>query len=251
MLCGDASIRATSHYGEVIAPIKCRSWLCENCAPLRQGQLESRCIHGKPNRFVTITCRRGQFETKEEAAAAISAAWRTVVLRWRRKQKWHKAEYICVFEPHKSGWPHLHILWKGHWIDWSWLSEQMTMLLNSPIVHISAINSAKQAAFYVAKYFSKNPEKFGNSKRYWTSKNWPKAHDTDAPRAFPETIECNMVPTRCIDLVKSWFRESKEVWHIKSRVFGWGELVDETTGEVHPRPPDAQIYEFHAAFDDG
>lgn len=243
MFCRDSTIRAGTVYGEVAAPIKCRSWNCPECGPERQRQLQSTCINGKPNRFITITCRRGQYHTPEDAAAAIAKAWRTVIQRWRRQQKWHRCEYICVFEPHASMWPHMHILWRGHWIEWSWLSDQMKQLLNSPRVHVSAIKSPKQAAFYVAQYFTKAPTKFGNSKRYWTSRKYGKPYNTDAPRAFPKGMAVSRVPQPIHKILTDWIADSRAIWHIKSRIFGWGELVDETTGEIFPRPPDAETWE--------
>lgn len=249
MFCGETSIRASTHYGETIATIKCRSWGCPECAETRQRQLQSQCINGKPNRFLTITCRAGQFGSKEANAAAIAKAWRTVVQRWRRQEKWHKCQYICVFEPHISGWPHLHILYRGHWMRQQWLSDQMNALLNSPRVHISAIHNSKQAAFYVAKYFSKGPQKFGNSKRYWTSQDYAKPYNTDAAPAFPKGIPVCMVPKPASELLQSWYHESRQVWTIRNKIFMWGELVDEQTGEIFARPPDAVLYEFGSAWD--
>lgn len=247
MLCRDSTIRLATDYGEVAAPIKCRAWTCEMCAPERQAQMQSTCINGKPNRFITITCRRGQFATPEEAAAAIAKAWGTAVLKWRRLNKWHKCEYFCVFEATKAGWPHLHVLWRGHWLDYQWLSKLMSKLLNSPRVHVSAINTRKQAAFYVSKYFSKAPVRFGTCKRYWSSRNFGKPYNTDAPRAFPDGMKPSMVPRPITEIVKEWIRDRKDIWHIKERLFGWGQIVDTITGEVHGPPPDAEPYEWQNA----
>lgn len=222
--CREQSIKASCQFGEIAAAIKCRSWNCELCAPWRQRQLQARAIEGKPNRFITITCRVGQFGSKEGNARAIAAAWRTVVLRWRRLNKWHKCEYLCVFEPHISGWPHLHVLWSGHWIGWQWLRDQMIQLLNSQHVHVSRIRGEKSAAFYVAEYFSKAPTRFGTAKRYWTSKLWPKCKLTDAPKAFPKDIPIIRVNTPIQEIVASWRRAYKNVCEIPPDLWGWGTL---------------------------
>lgn len=251
MFCGETSIRASSHYGEVATAIKCRSWGCPDCFEMRQRRLASQCINGKPNRFITITCRYGEFGTKEKAAAAIAKAWRDTVKQWRRLQSWHKCEYIAVFEPTDHGWPHLHILWRGHWIAQQWLSAQMNTRLNSPIVDIRAVDSARQRAFYVSTYFSKAPERFGTSKRYWSSRNYGKPYDTDVEPAFPKGTHPVMVPRTIGELLQAWYRESKTVWQIKNRIFGWGELVNEETGEVYARPSEAAPHEWGVAFDDG
>lgn len=222
MYCRERSVIASTPFGEVAAAIKCRSWLCPECAVWRQKCLMSQCIIGKPNRFLTITCRPGEFGSMETNAKAIAAAWRTVVQRWRRLAKWHKCEYICVFEPHESGWPHLHVLWRGHWIGQAWLSEQMSALLNSPVVHVSRIKGAKSAAYYVAKYFSKTPTRFGTAKRYWTSKNYGKCTDTDAEPVFRKGIPKTMSRDSIDDHIRDWHRRSKVVWYVGTDIAGWG-----------------------------
>lgn len=249
VLCRDATIRASTELGEVATPLKCKSWHCEECGPERQHQLQNRCIRANPHRFITITCRRGEAATPEDAAKKLADAWRTIVRRWRRLEAHHRCEYICIFEKHKSGWPHLHILWKGHWVSWKWLSNQTRELLNSPHVDIRRIDSTKQCVAYVAKYLSKSPERFGTCKRYWTSKGWPKHRDTDAPKVFPEQIKVAIVPKRLHEILSEWVREDRDIWHYKMKLFGWGELYDENTGEIFARPPDAEPYVPDNAFD--
>lgn len=235
MFCGEQSILTTSDFGEIAAPVKCKRWSCENCSEWRQRCLQARCIEGKPNRFITFTCRRGQFPDEGTTAQAMVKAWRTIVLRWRRLNKWHKCEYIAVFEPHVSGWPHMHILWKGHWIDQQWLSQQGTALLNSHHQSVSKIKDARSAAFYVAKYFSKAPAKFANCKRYWTSKNWPKLTLIDADRAFHNGFPFGLVDARIETLIAEWKRHGKEVWHRKPDLAGWGALWKPPSGRLSAR----------------
>lgn len=224
MFCREQSIQANSNFGQVAAPIKCRSWLCPNCAEWRQKCLMSQCINGKPNRFITITCRAGQFGTKEGNAAAIVRAWRIIVQRWRRKRPWHRCQFIAVFEPHESGWPHLHVLWRGHWLDQEWLSEQTTELLNSPVAHVSLIKGRKSAAFYVAKYFSKAPLKFGTCKRYWTSQKFAKSYSTDAEPVFRKGYPIERRNQRIGQIESDWKRAGKTVWRAGKDIIGWGVL---------------------------
>lgn len=246
MFCGEQSILATSHFGQVAAPVKCKRWNCPNCVDWRQRCLMARCIEGRPNRFITFTCRRGQFPTANETAKAMVAAWRTIVQRWRRLNKWHKCEYLAVFEPHESGWPHMHILWKGHWLDQKWLSDQARELLNSPVQGVSKIADIKSAAHYVAKYFSKAPQKFGTCKRYWTSKNWPKLLHIDAGRAFHNGFPIELVNNRISDIVATWTRYGKPVWQKPPDVHGWGALWEPPTLPRRPRPPPwADAFGFH------
>lgn len=235
--CREQSIKASCHFGEVAAPIKCRSWHCPDCGPWRQSCLQARGIEGKPNRFLTITCRRGRYPTPEATAAAISEAWRTAVRRWRRLNSWHRCEYLCVFEPHKSGWPHLHVLWKGHWLAYRWLQAQMQELLGSPIVHVSQIGGERSAVYYVTKYFSKAPARFGKLKRYWTSKNWPKLHNTSVTPAFRKGFPIDRVNQPIQEIEKDWKRWGKEIWRSPPEVIGWGVLFNPLKDRVATGPP--------------
>lgn len=65
--------------------------------------------------------------------------------------------------------PHMHILWRGGYIDQRWLSKQMRIRIGAPVVWISLIRDKQKAAEYCGKYFSKRPIRFGNTKRYWRS----------------------------------------------------------------------------------
>lgn len=208
----------------------------------------ARCIEGKPNRFLTITCRANQFGSKAANAQAISKAFAAAVLAWRRQEKHHKCQYIAVFEPHVSGWPHLHVLWKGNWISQKWISGFMSTNLNSPIVHVSRIKGAKSAAFYVAKYFSKAPEKFGNSKRYWTSKLWPKLVHIDAQRAFHKGFPIELVNKRITEILETWKRYNRQVWTRPPDIVGWGVLweASDNTLEKH-KPPWVHSFGFQVS----
>lgn len=238
MFCGEQSILASSHFGQTAAPVKCRRWDCPNCAEWRQRCLQARAMEGKPNRFITLTCRRGQYSSPLEAAKAMVAAWRTIVRRWRRLKHYHRCEYLCVFEPHISGWPHMHVLWKGHWIDQKWLSEQGAELLNSPVQHVFKIKNAQQAVAYVTKYFVKAPSKFGKLKRYWTSKNWPKLKVIHEDKAFHKGFPIELVNQRIAEIVATWKRYNKLIWETPPDIVGWGCLW-EPGGEPHPvkKPP--------------
>lgn len=237
MFCRETSIVATSSFGQVAAPVKCKRWTCPNCAEWRARCLMARGMEGKPNRFITFTCRRGQFPNELETAKAMVAAWRTIVLRWRRLRKYHKCEYLAVFEPHASGWPHMHILWRGHWIDQEWLSQQGMALLNSPVQHVFKVRDEKSAAAYVTKYFSKAPTKFGTLKRYWTSKNWPKLRHIDAGRAFHKGFPIDRVNRRIEEIVSEWKRYLREVWTRPPDVSGWGLLWEPPRSKPDAKPP--------------
>jgi len=124
--------------------------------------------NGRPNKFITLTSRyRPEEMTPDAAAKQLVHAWRMVVQRGKRDGVFQDIQYICVFELTKKGWPHLHILARCTFLAQEWLSDRLRDYADSPIVHVRAINSEKRAAWYVAKYTAKAPEKFHGCKRYW------------------------------------------------------------------------------------
>lgn len=216
--CGEhTAVKETRTEVEAIS-LRCRSWLCDHCYPTRKRGLMANMIGGKPNTFLTLTCRRSEFDKPEDAARALSHAWRLVRLRAIRESKrdltkrpqpagpapeggWPrmkdgttprqviltdgKLPFITVVEAHKSGWPHLHILARSKWIGWQWLSLQMTALLNSPIVSVMRLTEKGRIAAYCAKYCGKCAHKYDTTKRYWQSHDFDLRLDEDgkdAPR---------------------------------------------------------------------
>lgn len=130
--------------------------------------LQKDAANGEPNRFITLTSKyRPDEMTPDEAAQQLVHAWRMVIQRAKRNGLIKECQYIAVFELTKKGWPHLHILARCGWLQQAWLSHRLREYAESPRVDIRKIKSKARAAWYVAKYTSKAPEKFQGCKRYW------------------------------------------------------------------------------------
>lgn len=147
----------------------CRSWSCSSCAKDRARGLIAEAKKGKPQRFITLTVNPSWFDSPEERARRLVAAWRLVRRRFLKLHPNAKCEFIAVFEKTKLGEPHLHICQRGAYIPQRWLSKQMEELIGAKIVDISYIRDQKKVALYVAKYLGKEPHQFGSLKRYWRS----------------------------------------------------------------------------------
>jgi hypothetical protein len=80
--------------------------------------------------------------------------------------------FLAVFEQHKSGWPHLHLLARTGYLSQKWLSEQMNQLADSPVCYVTLVKGADKIAHYCAKYVGKQPFHFGTAKRYWSSRDY-------------------------------------------------------------------------------
>lgn len=174
-LCGEwTGKRVDMLTGEVHAgAIWCKSWHCEYCAPIRKKQLQRQAADGNPDKFITLTSRyRPDEMTPHEAAQELVHAWRMVIQRGKRDKVFKDIQYIAVFELTKKGWPHLHILARCSFMAQDWLSARLKQYADSPVCHIRAVKSAKRAAWYVAKYTAKSPEKFEGCKRYWRTRGY-------------------------------------------------------------------------------
>lgn len=172
MLCRDASLVKHITNGRELRPLRCKCWGCERCAPERTRDLKGLCRRGAPNRFLTLTRRAKKGDDPHKAAQELAHAFLLLRNRIKKKYGLKKLAYIAVFERHKSGQPHLHIMLRCRYIPQKWLSEQMDDLLQSPIVDIKYVTDRGRVAAYVAKYIAKAPERFDGCKRYWRSQDY-------------------------------------------------------------------------------
>lgn len=84
-------------------PLKCRSWSCEYCQPLRRRQLIAAAISGEPNTFITLTANPKLGTSPTHRARMIVAAWRQI-RRWAAQFDGNGSiPFIAVFERHASG----------------------------------------------------------------------------------------------------------------------------------------------------
>lgn len=165
--CGETSFISHQGHDLVVARFRCKSWTCPHCAPKRLKRLAKEAYLGRPTKFLTLTARAHDGWTPDEAAASLVESWKRMREAIQERFNTGIIPFIAVFERHKSGWPHLHILFRGPYIPQRWISRYMARRIDSPIVDIRAIKSRKRAAAYVAKYISKAPDQFRGRKRYW------------------------------------------------------------------------------------
>lgn len=250
-ICREHSIVKGDNATRVAISLKCRSWGCDHCQPMRQKQLMAELCGGSPDVAITLTTRRVPRLSPSQAAKRLSHAWRVCRLRAIRESKrnpkkhpmpfgaapaegWtprpdgtvprmvelkdHRLPFMAVVEKHLSGWPHIHLLARAGWISWQWLSEQMRDLCDGQHVHVSRIRSKSQAAGYAAKYAGKASEKFLTTKRYWQSKDYDQREDQD-PKTKP-------LPGHGWDV---WPKQVLEL------AYGWKELGWEIVVETYDR----------------
>ena len=111
-------------------------------------------------RILTLT-------TSDEALASgkdIHQSWRALLMRLRRR--YGHFEYIGVKEV-KGGRVHLHLVFRGSYMEQVQLSAMWRAIHLSPVVDIRAVWSQRGGVRYLAKYLAK-----GAGNRYWVSYNW-------------------------------------------------------------------------------
>lgn len=172
MYCGHTGLVKSVGPVTQVLKFRCKTWACPHCQKKLRRRLIARAKKGKPQRLITLTVNPAHFETPDEAARALTSAWRRARQQLKRHHRHKSIEFLAVFEEHKSGWPHLHILARCGYIAQKWLSRYMRERIASPIVDLRKIRSAKHAAIYVAKYIAKAPKRFEGCKRFWTSKHY-------------------------------------------------------------------------------
>lgn len=170
--CGEQTLSSGTPERITAISLRCRAWTCPDCYHDRKRRLMREMSAGQPNKFITLTMRRVEGMTAEQAAKRLSHAWRLCRLRIIRHAKLKSLPFIAVVEKHKSGWPHLHILARMPWFSQKLLSTWMAELCDGPNVWIEHLDKSSKAVSYCAKYCGKCAQKIGTTKRYWQSRDY-------------------------------------------------------------------------------
>lgn len=198
MLCGSTTLLQVLPGKARAFSLRCKSWHCSYCRPMRRKRLVRLAMSGEPTTFLTLTSKLEPGEFAADKARTMIAAWRKLRDRIKAKWRYDRLEYLVVLEATKQGWPHLHILMRSKYIPQAWLSEQWRDLTGAHIVDIRRIDGARGAAAYVSKYVGKEPHHYGTLKRYFRSQRWErnptkKPDQTEWRNATVEEINCTVV----------------------------------------------------------
>lgn len=136
-------------------PAPCNRWECPECGEYKKSVLYHRLRGHKGQRFMTLTCNPARYATPNEAYRSMSLSFTSLVKRVRRKYPAKRFEYVMVWEQTRKGWPHLHVLVSGPWIEQAWLSRQWDDLTGAAIVDIRYVRSGVKTASYLSKYLTK------------------------------------------------------------------------------------------------
>lgn len=164
-------VNGTNVHGEIIS-LRCKRWQCEHCNPLNRYQVMQAAKRGMPNLFVTLTVPPHKYDSYDDQARDMR---RGLVLLRRHIEKRFRVKnipFIVVFEKHKSGAPHMHLLMRGPYMHQRVLLALWRNIMGSGGVNIKFIRNTAKVLFYITKYIGKDLAKFEGCKRYWKSQNY-------------------------------------------------------------------------------
>ncbi len=167
-------------------PVRCKRWSCPVCHQANRRKVIRIAKSAKPRALLTLTVSSKDYPCPQEAAEELKRALRLLRLRLKRSKKLENFEFLAVFEKHKSGHPHLHLLIKGSFLPWKDLRRMWEEMTGSYMVDIRKISSHGQAAMYCAKYIGKDLSSFQGCKRWWRSRGYSDGADADYQ---PEHLE--------------------------------------------------------------
>jgi len=231
-----------SENGEGMAKaVRCKRWSCEVCAQINRRKVIGIARRAKPKAMLTLTVSSKDYPNVEDAAEALKHGLRLLRLRLKRHGKLTNFQFLAVFEKHKSGHPHLHLLIRGKYIPWKWLRTVWEGITGSYQVDIRKIESEGMAAFYCAKYIGKDLSAFQGCKRWWRSHQYS---EEDVEIYVPEWAHlkpihymANVNKLRFMMLYEGWQVEKEGQDGIRWREppnnqFGYADLIALAEGRV-------------------
>ena len=114
-------------------------------------------------RFLTLTSSDASVAAKRD----IHRSWRCLL--WRLRRRLGRFEYIGVREVAEDGRQHLHLVFRGSYMEQVLISHLWQSIHLSEIVYIEAVKlkGIHRMGHYLAKYISKSV-----FNRYWASYGW-------------------------------------------------------------------------------
>lgn len=221
-LCTDqTSVNFHSHGGHA-KPLRCKRWSCPTCHELNRARVIAIAREAKPNALLTLTVSSKVYPDPQDAADALKRGLRNLRLRLKRHARLENFEFLAVFEKHKSGHPHLHLLIKGKYLPWKLLRKWWMALTSSHQIDIRKINSHGLAAMYCAKYIGKDLSSFQGCKRWWRSSGYSDGNAEEYQREhFPGQWGRTGVDYNLLRFTASLVGYSVKKWGREGFEFEW------------------------------
>lgn len=145
----DETTNVQSH---IIVPVHCKSWDCPTCRPIKARWLRDQMSeYFKDDSIYLLTLTYFQSSSKESVWKNLGKTWNRLITYIHKNHK--KLKFIRIVEPHKSGYPHLHVI-VDQYID---VSTDLKLLTNQGFGWNMSLTkiSIDAAKCYVTKYLTK------------------------------------------------------------------------------------------------
>lgn len=223
----EVSVKPDGSQG-AITPVRCKRWSCEVCREVNRRKVIHKALSGHPTAMLTLTVSSKNYETPDEAAFDLKRG--LVALRKRIRRKWpnERLPFLAVFEQHKSGWPHMHLVIRASFISIWWLRKAWEEITGSWNVNITSLRGSTKRAAYVCKYIGKDLHSFHKCKRWWRS------HDYNEPEEETEEDK---------EARRGWGREMWNIGQVLVHLDDLGAIIDREGRERYywRSPPDRPI----------
>jgi hypothetical protein len=157
--CGKINIHLRSKqtnpdgsFSDIIMKAHCKSWSCPVCRKRKARWIEEQIHqHFADGDVYLLTLTYFQNRSKKDVWNSLGPSWNRLSTYIRKK--FGKFKYIRIVEPHKSNYPHLHII-LNRYIDTKIAFKYLTSQGFGWNMSLKKI-TVKSARLYVAKYLSK------------------------------------------------------------------------------------------------
>lgn len=164
-----------------IRPV-CKLWSCPECGDRNRRWWTARTIygheqlaeHGAQMFFWTITAHE-KVRTFEHGLSIWRRSWNALSCQLRRRVD--GLSYMRVFEHHKDGAFHVHLITNGQPPDKRWIKDAPRMAGMGYMNEIELVRSKFRSGFYISKYLAKSLDDADwpqNVRRIQPSHSWPK-----------------------------------------------------------------------------
>lgn len=234
LICGEAHIvNRTFAEGEA-SMLYCKRWSCPTCRPKNRWRVILNADAGRATAMLTLTIDPARYDTPDDAARDMVRGWRLFRRRLAKDKGIENLPFCVVFEQHKSGWPHMHLLIRSKFIAWGYIKRVWQETVGASHVHIRAIRGGRSASHYISKYIGKDPHAFDGCKRWWRSHNYDLTPEDDAEEFLPRR-RWQRVDEHIEGLIAALLRQGCEIIEERPGYVRWTEECPEWRSRFFPR----------------
>lgn len=169
--------------------IRCNSWACPICNPIKNQKLRARAFNGKiftqqaekgqrkkyNQKFLTLTCPGAEYRANKTPEQALDEMQKNLNRLFTALKKYYgRFMYLRVTEKQKDGFPHFHVLLVGPAIAKKNILDHISDLWRDKykmgFMRINVINNdLTHGIRYLLKYLTKNPESIKKKSRIFSA----------------------------------------------------------------------------------